>query len=99
MSEYIIDPLGTAALKRCSELQLKIKELEAKNGELEKKLEIAVEALEDFVLEDDHLPACVYKNGFGYAYECKCMDRNYYNKDAVMIRARQALAAIKTGDK
>jgi hypothetical protein len=59
-----------------------------------KKLEIAVEALEDFILENDHLPECVYKNRYGYAYECKCMDRNYYNKDAVIIRARKALAAI-----
>lgn len=59
-----------------------------------KKLKIAVEALEDFILENDHLPECVYKNGYGYYYECKCMDRNYYNEDAVIIRAKKALAAI-----
>jgi hypothetical protein len=62
MSEYVIDILGTAALRKCSELQLEIKELEAKlkeaiNGTLLKryneekedaleKLKIAVEALE-----------------------------------------------------
>lgn len=58
------------------------------------RLKVAVEALEDFILESDHLPVCTYKNGFGYAYECKCMDRNYYNKDAVLIRAKAALATI-----
>jgi uncharacterized coiled-coil protein SlyX len=47
MSEYIIDILGTAALRKCSELQLKIKDLEARNAELELRIKQADKIIKD----------------------------------------------------
>ncbi len=62
--------------------------------ELETKLEMTRLALEDFVLESDHLSSCEYNNGFGNEYECKCMDRKFYNKIRIMIRAKEVLASL-----
>lgn len=77
-------------LLRCEEVSQKQYE---KIKELEKKLAIAKEALEDFILEDEHLPDCRFEN-YGYDYPCKCMDRNHYNRDACMLRARLALKQL-----
>ena len=51
-------------------------------------------ALEDFVLEDDHEPSCQYRSRFGISNDCKCMDRVYYNKDACLIRAKELLRKL-----
>ena len=67
-------------------LHLLLKEAEAK----EKKLR---DALEDFILEDEHMDDCKYTI-IGSEDDCKCMNRNYYNRDSVMDRARQVLKEI-----
>lgn len=51
------------------------------------------DGLEDFILEDAHMVDCRYTR-YGSEYDCKCMDRNYYNRDSVMDRARQVLKEI-----
>lgn len=67
-------------------LHLLLREAEAK----EKKLR---DALEDFILEDEHMDDCKYTI-IGSEDDCKCMNRNYYNRDSVMDRARQVLKEI-----
>lgn len=64
-----------------------IEKLQAENKKLR-------EALEDFVLESDHTPSCNYSERFGFQEDCRCMDRIYYNRDAVMLRARKALKEV-----
>jgi hypothetical protein len=61
---------------------------------LEEKLKALANIVEDFILEDTHLHGCAFKN-FGHDYDCHCMDRNYYNRDDVMSRAKEAFEKIK----
>ena len=51
-------------------------------------------ALEDVVLEREHMHGCEFIN-FGPDHECKCMDRSYYNRDDVLDRAKKALEKLK----
>lgn len=51
-------------------------------------------ALEDVVLEQEHMHGCEFDN-FGSEYDCKCMDRSHYNRDDVLYRAKKALKRLK----
>lgn len=56
-------------------------ELNTLRAELQKERE----CVDDFLLVNQHLPECRAE----YEMECKCMDRNYWNSDAVEERARE----------
>lgn len=61
-------------------------------GQKDEEIKVLVATLEDFILESEHSPNCEYRQRFGLENECNCMDRNYYNKDACLIRAKEAIA-------
>lgn len=67
----------------------KVNKQEKEITSLEQRLAEAEDLLEDFILEDEHLPECRYKSRFGMEYDCKCMDRTYFNRDNCLIRTRE----------
>lgn len=53
-------------------------------GQIESRLEQAEGLIEYIDLERSHLPEC--RSRIEEEYECKCMDRRYYNKYGVTRR-------------
>lgn len=53
-----------------------------------------IEVITDLFLEDDHLPECKFNN-YGYEYDCKCMDRNFFNRDSIMERMKALIEKLK----
>jgi len=74
--------------------QKELAEKDAKILELEEKLKLAEESIEDLFLESEHITGCRYDSD-GHEYPCLCMDRNYFNRDDCMDRLKEALVKIR----
>lgn len=65
---------------------------------LEAELQAEREVVDDIVLRNDHMPDCPYSKiteDDRLYDDCKCMDFNYYDYDAIAERARQRQAERK----
>ena len=56
--------------------------------ELQLSLNAANNIIDDFILEQDHMPGCIFTEE-GSDKLCQCMDREYYNKKACVERAKK----------
>ena len=70
------------------ELRKKLADRTSKYSQLANSHTRLMKALEDFVLEQDHLSGCVDDS------QCQCMDREYYNKESCIDRAKKALCKM-----
>ncbi len=56
--------------------------------ELNRQLELANGIISDFILETQHMPNCRFDSDSPDWNRCKCMDRNHFNPDANIQRAK-----------